>query len=52
MTGWAYPPGPSPEPERLGLTDFLAVLALPWLDPYHGRVTDGPCVVETEPEAT
>ncbi len=48
MTG-AYPPEPSREPERLGLLDFLAVLALPWLDPCNGEVTDGPCVVETEP---
>jgi hypothetical protein len=49
MTGWAYPPERSREPERLGLPDFLAVLALPWLEPCNGGVTDGPCVVETEP---
>jgi hypothetical protein len=51
MTGWADPPEPSREPERLGLLDFLAVLALPWLDQCNGGVTDGPCVVETESEA-
>jgi len=49
MTGWAYPPEPSREPERLGLLDFLAVLALPWLDPRNGGVTGGAYVVETEP---
>jgi len=51
MTGWAYPPGPSPEPERLGLIDSLTVIFLPWLDRQAGELTDGPCVVETEPEA-
>jgi hypothetical protein len=52
MTGWACPAEPAPGPERLGPLDFLAVLALPWLNPHHGQVTGGPCVTETEPEAS
>jgi hypothetical protein len=52
MTGWAYPPEPSREPERLGLADFLAVLALPWLDLRNGPVTGGPPGPEQDGEVT
>ena len=52
MTSWKGPQQDPARDEPLGLADSLAVIVLPWLDPQAGQVTDGPCVVFRDPEAS
>ncbi len=54
MIAWSTPEHPDParrEPERLGVSDFMAVILFPGLAPEGEILTDGPCVQYKDPEA-